>query len=177
MSAHEYDSERPWLRQPLDSDVSYVWFQEYQAQAPGTRSFGLLARLPGCPYTKGQLETVAWEGAWRERVQAWDDHLSKVRVKAIESDARSQARRNRLLAAKLTALADVELDKALDLATRPGGFPFLSPRDMIRVTVDGVKVARLVHGEATENVSTGPDVSRLDVAELRELRKLQRKIA
>lgn len=178
MSASEYDHDRPWVRQPLDSELSFAWLREYLALGMGRRLRDLVKRH-GCPWTWPQLEALAHEHAWRERAEAWDNHLADARDEATEdairSDAKTEARRHKRIARKLQELSENELNKLLKAQKQAEAFGVVSPREALRYAVEGVKLGRLVHGDTTENVGGGPDFSALSAEELRQLRALQQK--
>ena len=149
------------------------------APADRPRSFRRMAKSWGLPWT--EVEASARDNFWKDRALAWDAHLDRVRVDAAEAYAeetgRDVARRHLRPLQKALALAERELDKFLDASAgceMPG---LLTPRDVIRILVQGVKVERLIRGDTTEKVAVeeGPDLSALSVDELRALRDLQAK--
>lgn len=172
-----YNVERPWERQPFDTDLTWLLFQDYLALAK-PRSLRALAQKGG-PLGWTQLETLALDDGWVMRARAYDANLDRLRQETIEREvqetAKQVAKRHATTARKAVTLAGLELDKLL-AAAQQGDMPgLLSPRDVIRFLALGVRTERLVLGEATDQVEARVDLSGLSVEELRELRKLQEK--
>lgn len=174
-----YNLAEPWARQPFDTDLRWALFQDFLAlRMP--RNLRELARK-GSPLTWSELEAAAMEDGWHLRAKAWDQHLDRLRQQTIEHEiqesAKEVAKRHAKAAKMAVELAARELTKYLS-ASREGDMPgLLQPRDVIRFLSLGIRSERLVIGEATDRVDTGPDVSQLSVEELRELAKMQAKLA
>lgn len=179
MSTLDYDLARPWLRQPFDSDLAWALFQDYLSLPP-PRSFGDLAQRPSFPLTLHRLQTLAREDGWVLRAQAWDAHLDELRVSTIErvtqEDAAARAERQGRVGRKLQRLGELEVDKLIKVLERPNDHPgVIQVRDAIRAIGIGVRVERLALGDSTDKIETGPDLSKLSVEDLRNLREMQEK--
>lgn len=175
----DYDLVRPWVRQPCDTDLSWVLFQEFLS-APLPRRLADLARKSVCPLTWHQLESVAFEDGWKDRAAAWDRHLDALRTTTIErvvqEDAKQRAERQGRAGKKLQRLGELEIDKLIKVLERPDDMPgAITLRDAIRAIGIGVRVERLALGESTDKIETGPDLSKLSLDELRKLREIQEK--
>ena len=177
MSPSEYDLERPWLRQPFDTDQGWALFSEWLL-TPAPRSLRDFAQRTRGVWTFGALEALAWEYGWRERAAAWDSHVDVLRFRAVETEletsAKSAARRHGRVARELVELAAKEIAKLLSASKSSDGFGLLRPADVVRFATEGAKLERLVMGDATERVEQqdGTDLSRLDAEELRALKHL-----
>ncbi len=175
----DYDLEKPWVRQPCDTDLSWVLFQEFLS-APIPRRLADLARKNSCPMTWHQLESVAFEDGWKGRAAAWDQHLDNLRTETIEKvvreDAQQRAERQGRAGKKLQRLGEIEIDKLITALERPGeAHGLITVRDAIRAIGIGVRVERLALGDSTDKIETGPDLSKLSVDDLRKLREIQEK--
>lgn len=180
MGVTEYNPAEPWVRQPFDSDLAWPIFQEYLALPPPRRLADLLKR-PGFPLTWSQLESIAWEDAWKLRADKWDEHLDRLRAKTIEKvvqeDAQTRAERQARAGKKLQRLGELATDRLIKiLETNPDfGSTEVTTKDAIRAIGVGVRVERLALGDVTEKIDTGPDLSKLSLEDLRALRELQEK--
>lgn len=176
-----YNPAEPWARQPCDTDLSWALFQAYISQPNPRRLIDLVNQALGMGVSWARLQEMVWEDAWVLRASLWDERLDRIRAETIEQvtreDARARAERHGALARKLQELGEKELDKLLAVARRPDGMPgLIAPRDLIRAVTLGIRTERLALGESTEKVDSGPDLSKLSVEELRELRKLQERV-
>lgn len=88
---------QPWHRQPNESTPAYQAFERYRDQL-ADRSTGRVARELG----KGKRDIDGWSSKWRwvERVAAYDQHLSDLRLQQNE-DAILQMSRRQAEAAQL----------------------------------------------------------------------------
>lgn len=166
------------MRQPFDTDLGFALFSIFLMMAP-PRRIRDLAKTSGIPWT--QLETLAVEGHWQPRAALWDEHLAGIARTTIErvteETAEAVARRQLTLTRRMQTLADREFAALEKLqAQAPDMTGTLSPRDAMRLAVNGIRLERLIMGEVTDRTETAaPDVSALSVEELREARRLQAK--
>lgn len=174
----DYDVVQPWVRQPFDGDLEWALFQDFLTLAGRPRDVRALVRL-GAPVSVPQLEAIAFEKGWNARADRWDEYLDQIRIQTIEDTiqetAREVAQRHGRVSRKAVILAEKELDKYLKAAREGDGLGLLTPRDIIRFLVLGVRTERLVIGEATDRVETEHDLSGLSLDELRTLREIQTK--
>lgn len=172
MSATEWEPDKPWERQPFDTDVSWPVFQRFLLMDP--RSLQGLLRGP-CPYTWAQLQDIAWSTHWKERVELYDSHAWKeaerIKRKANLDDVKASSR----IRSKMQQLAEKELDRLIRIAAQSNDLGSLMPRDVARFAEAAFKMDRLLRGEDTERITTGPDLSSLSVEDLRELRRMTKK--
>lgn len=174
MSASAYEPDKPWARQPWDTDLGFALFQDYLAQAqPRTVK-------PAGGLSWAQVEAMARDCYWWARAALWDDHLAEIREQTIErvteQTAEEVARRQLALTRDLQELASLEIGALRKVAKTANGFPgAIQPRDAIRAALVGIRLERLIMGEATDRTEVGPDLSNLDADDLRRLREIQAK--
>lgn len=172
-----YDSEKPWTRQPFDTDWSWALFSEYLFLPP-PRQLRLLIR-PGLHWST--IEDLSRQDIWRERAACWDRHLDQLRLETIErvteETARQRAERQGKQGKKLARMGELAVDRLTRLleASPEFGATEVSCRDAIRAIGIGVRVERLALGENTDRVDSGPDLSTWSVEDLRALKALQEK--
>lgn len=177
MSATAYDVERPWERQPWDSELGWSLFGDYLI-LPLPRRLQSIVTKSGYPMTV--IRDMAKACYWVERAALWDEHLGDIRTKTIEriaeETAADAARRQLSLTRTMQRLASLEFEKLFSLATRDGEAPgILTPREAIRMADRGIILERLVMGEATDRPEAGPNLDGLTADDLRQLRALQDK--
>lgn len=170
-----YDPDRPWLRQPCDTDQGWALFSDFLAMGPCRK----LAKVPGYADNIDLISGMAYANAWRERARAWDLHLTETRIAEVErvirEDARAMAERHLRMTRDLADLGHSEIRRAKEIADKTDMAAIgVTPNVARRMIVDAIKLDRLITGEATERIAT-PDVSTLSVDELRALRDLQEK--
>lgn len=145
---------------------------------PGRR-LNALAKREGCPYSWTQLEAIAHENAWKDRAQAWDAHLDTMRTKAIETevqeDAKAIARRHAKALRLAFSISERELELLHTAAKNQTMHGLINPGEARRLLETAIKLERLMIGEVTERVDTGPDLSRLDLEDLRRLKDMAKK--
>ena len=176
-----YDPDRPWTRQPCDTDQDWPIFQDYLARRPPRpTSFRKLARAWGVGWTG--LETTAGANGWAERARAWDAHLDGLRLDTAErymvETGEEIAERHLEPVRKMIALGHRELAKYL-AASESGEMPgLLTPAQVALFIRTGATLERLIMGESTAKVEVSgqaPDLSALSLEELRTLRDIQEK--
>jgi hypothetical protein len=177
MSATDWEPDRPWVRQPFDSDIGFALFGDFLV-LPLPRRLSSLVRPDG-PLTLRQIERIAHEAHWQARASFWDEHLANIRTTTIErvteETAEDIARRQLGLTRRMQRLADGELVK-LEKLMMQNDFPgLLTARDALRLGDRGIRLERLILGEATERTEVGPDLKALSIEDLREMRRLQAK--
>jgi hypothetical protein len=133
----------------------------------------------GFPLTWTQLESMAGAAHWSARAALWDEHLSAIRTSTIEriteETAEEVARRQLTLTRRMQRVADRELTK-LEKMGAENDFPgVVTARDALRLAANGIKLERLIMGEATDRTEVGPDLSALSLDDLRQLQGIQAK--
>ena len=179
MHPPSYDIERPWIRQPCDTDARWRAFLGYRDQPLPRTIRGASEALGG--FDVRTLERYSGEDAWPERVAAFDRYLDEERVAVIvdvlAEDARATAARHvGLLRDAQDAAAHVVrqwLD-AIEAGERLEGW---SPGEVRGMIKDMVTLERLVRGEATERVEHGVgfDLSLLSLDEISTMRAIEAK--
>ncbi len=180
----EYDFERPWCRQPCDSEHRWRAFVAFRDLAPPRTLRGASEALTGPdgrPFDLGTLHRWSRSDGWFDRVVAFDRHLDAIKVQVIEDvlaeDARDVANRHASIARDATEAAhSVVRDwlRRLALGERLDGW---SPGDVRGMLKDMITLERLVRGEATERVEHGVgfDLSALTLDEIETMRALEAK--
>lgn len=163
----------PWERQDYDTEESWPLFVAYRDQTRPRR--GVLSAFRGRPVDPVKVARWYREFFWKERAAAYDDHLDEIRRAEIEAMHAEQARE--VAAKHMALLADArevsarELQKLLARA-QESQLEILKPRDLIRLMETTVRFDRLVRGESTDNIDTGPDLSHVDDERLAEIERL-----
>lgn len=175
-----YDFDRPWLRQPCDTERRWRAFQAYRDQARPRTVRGASKALGG--FDVRTLETWSSADGWPERCAAFDRWLDERRIEVIvdvlAEDARAVANRHASIARDAIECAHSVVRDWLDgLAV---GLPLdgWTPNDVRGMLRDMISLERLVRGEATERVEhglSGVDLGKLSIDELEELRRLEAK--
>lgn len=176
-----YDLDRPWVRQPCDTDKRWVAFVAYRNQKQPRSIRGAL-EAAGRPQTDQRtLERWSADDGWRERCVAFDRYLDDHHVAAVvdvlAEDARVVAARHvQLLHDAQEAAASIvhEWLERIEQGERLEGW---SPGEVRGMIKDMLTLERLVRGEATERVEHGIgfDLSRLTLAEVETMRLLEAK--
>lgn len=160
----------PWERQPYDTDESWPIFVAYRDQTLPRR--GLLVLCKGRPVDPIRVAWYHKEHYWPERVAEYDRHLDAIR-RAEREGLLAQTIRE-VTAEHAEVLADArdivrrELEKLLATVRESAG-EVVRVRDLIRLTELVIKSDRLIRGESTENVDTGPDLSHLTNEQLTQI--------
>jgi len=131
-----------WERQSGESARAFQAFTIYRDLGPD-RSITVVARK-----LRKQAALISrWCSQWRwvRRVEAYDSHLDALRRKAREKSIERAERRQLRISRALQAKAAERL-KGLQASD-------LKPRDMITAITEGIKLERLVLGQATEQIS------------------------
>lgn len=174
----EYNPERPWDRQPWDTELGWSLFGDYLI-LPVPRRLQTIASKSGYPLVT--IKGWAKAGYWAERAGLWDDHLADIRTTTIErvteETAEEVARRQLTLTRTLQRVASLEIEKLFAEVSREGSaMGTMTPREALRFAERGIILERLILGEATERTDTGSNpMDQLNVEELRQARALQEK--
>jgi len=181
----DYDHERPWERQPFDTERRWHAFVTYR-NLPKPRTMralheALVASDPHGRWSLRGLERFASDDGWKERIHAydvwedgeWTKHVSTL----LGESARERAGRHLDLLRSMQALAVRACRELLAEASVPGAKLRWSPREISRVVKEALTLERLVHGEVTERTETsvGFDLTRLSIQEVETLRVLEAK--
>lgn len=170
MSASEYDYDRPWHRQPLDTDVSFALLSDYLLLRPGERKWSRVGKHLIKRHIVNASQIAVWESEhrWADRAALYDAHLMAIREDAIAD----MARRHAEFGAGAVSLAQRELARLgrhADRVAANDGLPLLAPRDILRFADVGIRVEREASRLPAAATSTGPDVGQLTLDELRAL--------
>lgn len=175
--AQTYDVERPWTRQPFETERDYARFQTYLHTAP-PRSLTPLAKTLGMGWAA--LDELARDHGWLLRARTYDAHLDRLRLETVdrvtEETAASRARRHMRPLTMALEAAERELAKLAKLSKQAEGPGVLSPRDILRFLEIGIKYQRLIAGDLDPVQRHSVDLSNLSLDELRALRDLQQKV-
>ena len=174
---------RPWERNATESDVHWRCFLRYRntgsmnGDTPGRRVKKNVAELEGVD----QRDLARWsaEHSWRERATLYDMHLDSLALELTEKNIRAMHARHARSARLLQRFAGTEIGKLAAKAEERTHDPVddAKPADVARIMDTGIKLERLASGEATERTehSDGLDLSKLDVEELKMLKRLKEK--
>lgn len=183
-AAAEFDFERPWTRQPFDTDNRWRAFVAYR-ESPLPRSIRrtseiLADPMTGEPFDVRTLERWSSENAWPERVAEFDRYLDAQRVAAtvavLNEDARTTAAFHADLLRKAQHAAASVVNDWLERLARGERLDGWSPGDVRGLLKDTITLERLVRGQATERVEHGVlDLSALTIDEIETLRALEAK--
>lgn len=179
-----YDLERPWERQPCDTERRWFGFVVFRELVPPRTLGACHARLAELdPSGRWNLKAIhGWssQDGWFDRVAAYDRWLDQERVASVSEllneDARDRASRHVGLLRDMQELASRACREILQDA-RSGQRLRWAPREIARVVKEAITLERLVFGEVTERTQTdvGFDLSRLSIDEIQELRMLEAK--
>lgn len=173
--AVECNYERPWVRQPFDTDISFSLLSDYVLLAPGARKASSVGRalVRRGIVSVGQICIWEREHGWPERASAWDRHVQAIREDAIED----MTRRHAAMGFQLSELASRELarlSRHADRIASTEGLPLLQARDILRFVDVGIRVERDANRAQTAPSQSGPDLSELTIDELRALAGISR---
>lgn len=180
----EFDIDRPWTRQPFDTEKRWRAFVVYREQPPPRTIRGVSEILAdpasGKPFDVRTLEQWSSENAWPERCVAYDRHIDERRVEAtmriLEEDARTAAAFHVDLLRKAQQAAASVVHDWLDRLARGERLDAWSPHEVRAMIKDCITLERLVRGQATERVEHGiVDLSALTIDEIETLRMLETK--
>lgn len=177
-----YDIDKPWERQPCDTEARWRAFHAYRDQEP-PRSLRALCTLLGLSHVAGRNRFSTWstEDGWPERCFAYDRYLDARRVELIvdvlAEDAREVANRHAGIARDAIECAHSVVRGWLVRLQANEPLEGWTPTEVRGMLKDMVTLERLVRGEATERVdhSIGFDLSRLSVDEIEIMRLLEEK--
>lgn len=160
-----------WERQPAETDESWLAFRAYRDMPQEVRTIRRAAIA--------SISTLSrWfrEHNWAERVNAYDAALETItleeRTRVLQLAARDVAMDHARMLADASELVSRELAKLVDASRNSDSIGLLRPAEVRRLLETTVKLDRLVRGQATENVKTELDVSKLSIDEVRTLEKL-----
>lgn len=140
-------------RQKIDTNKSFEMFIRYRDMGP-QRSFAKLRAELG--KKKGYENLLGrWSAThgWRQRVMSWDTEEAEVarksRLAAIEKANKEMG----IVAESLWKLAAKDLARHHKrMQAAPDNQPVLSPKELALLTDTGIKLHRLLNGEATANL-------------------------
>lgn len=174
-----YNFDRPWERQPCDTEARWRAFLAYRDQPPPRSVRGASEAMGG--YDQRTLERWSSEDGWPERCAAFDRYLDERRVEVIvdvlAEDARSVANRHAGIARDAIECAHSVVKDWLARINRGERLDGWAPNDVRGMLKDMITLERLVRGEATERVdhTVGLDLSALSIDEIETLRLLEAK--
>lgn len=169
-----YDPEHPWRRQPCDGDAQWAAFCQFLL-APMPRSVTWLARRLNQPHYLIQR----WHDqlGWKLRAERFDSftsqHFEATVTEIVEARATDYTERHMSLLEQCSELAGNELQKYVDASRANTGIGLLTARELITLVDTTIKLERLIRGQATENVKSEIDLSKLSTEDLLLLQDLQ----
>jgi len=133
----------PWERQPKETADQFNKFAVFLALGPSRNIIEMMKKLGLSVGGRGKMQLVAGRKRWYERAAAYDEHLEKLRVTAVETEVQEMAKRHAANAVKIQEKLLARLE-----ALQPQE---LEPSDLIKWFDIAVKVERLSRGLATES--------------------------
>jgi hypothetical protein len=176
-----YDHDKPWNRQPCDTDARWRAFLAFRDQ-PGVRTLrGAQEALTTADKVFDMRTLERWTSAfaWPERCAAFDRYLDDARVAVLvdvlEESTRETAARHASIARDAIEAARSVVDSWLERLGRGERLDGWSPNDVRGMLKDMITLERLVRGEATERVEHGIgfDLSRLSLDEIETMRAIE----
>lgn len=149
----ELDEKRPWERQEGEPPKSYQAFCMYrdmpyqdrsnilQAYIRHDRSLNAVAKAKGC--TPQNIQYMSSVYRWRERSEAYDEHLDELNRQEQEAEIISMLKLHAKIAQQMVNKA---ARKFLQISESD-----MSVSDAIKMFEVGVKYERLSRGDTTEN--------------------------
>jgi hypothetical protein len=168
---------RAWERQDGEPENAYEAFKGYVYQTPPRRLVHSSVK-----HGTSELSNLYNEWRWQERSLAYDRHVQKIRDDEREALFR-QDEKDRVgkMLTVLEGMGEVltrEVGKLMkdSMASQVSGL--LKPSELNKLMVTWITMQRLIHGESTSNVGVvDPSLEKLSIEELRELQRLQAKLA
>lgn len=152
-ATEQWDAEQPWNRQPCDTDDTWPLFVRY-VQCALPRRVDVLARAVHLPITR--IEQVARDAYWHDRAIAYDNWVHQQYnaqvVTYVLEHARDTAAQHVAILDMGLELAFIEFERMLRAAKEQTMHGMISPRELIRLTTEFVKLRRLLTGESTERI-------------------------
>lgn len=146
LAVRNIDSEPKWEKQPKESYTAFEQFRLYREMGP-ERAFTRVAAEVGIRYEHVCERARIWR--WKERVDAWEKHLDKLRQQEFENEGRSMARRH----ARIGMLIQNKAEEAIgQLVFDNDNKPTAS--DVAKLAEMGTKIERAARGENTEETAS-----------------------
>lgn len=174
----------PWERQPRENDREWCLFLAYRDSlypaglggAREPRNIARLARDLGEPAQS--LYELARTFSWVWRAAHYDRDVDRRQQSLARSEQERVAVEHERLRGKARQLAELELDKLLQLAVTQPDQLAISPRELIRLVEMVFLQDRLATGEATAHVKVSRagrmDLAKLNYEQLLQLREIQK---
>jgi hypothetical protein len=167
----------PWERQDEEPETAYTAFKGYVYQTPPRR----LVHSSAVQGT-AQLSSLFNEWRWAERALAYDRHVQKIRdaerEALIKEDEKTRMASQLTMIKGLQQIANREITKLLRDTERSEAFGTVRVSELNKMIAAAITLERLIRGESTENVGmVDVNVQKLTIDELRELQRLQAKMA
>jgi hypothetical protein len=143
--------DRPelWERQHREPTRAFQAFATYRDMGP-ERAIRKLAQDINKSVTLLATWSVRW--FWQERVEAYEDHMERIKLRAQEQEREEMGKRQAHEGKTLQDFAVAALASLIGPDGRPKADARLTPSVVARLMEVGVKIERLARGESTENV-------------------------
>lgn len=165
-----------WERQDGEPEAAYEAFKGYVYQMPPRRLVHSSVK-----HGTAELSTLYNDWRWQERALAYDRHVQKVRDDErdalIRQDEKERTAAQISLLKGLEDVANREIAKLINDSKNTQVSGLVKVADLNKMVGQIILMRRLIHGESTENVTMAVDLKKLSVDELRELQRLQAKMA
>lgn len=148
-----------WERQADEHPKPWDAFVCYRDLGP-TRSVTQALKVAGKKEgTRGWFERWSTKYTWVDRCVAYDAHCDKIHLAAADKETARWARTQMQAARRMLECG---------LASMEAGTSDLPPKEARQYSETGIKLMRLLSGEATERTESGDTIG---IAEFRELRR------
>lgn len=113
MPESQKPQETPWLQLEGEADAAYAGFCVYR-DLPGKRSIARAALKLALNHRT--LELYSSQTGWPERAKAYDEHLRRIKLTAVEDEVREQAK---AFVAELKIINERFLERAHSMLDSP----------------------------------------------------------
>jgi len=165
-----------WERQDGEPEAAYEAFKGYVYQLPPRRLVHSSVK-----HGSAELSALYNDWRWSERALAYDRHVQKIRDEErdalLRQDEKERTASQIALLKGLEEVANRELAKLINDSKNTQVSGLVKVADLNKMVGQIILMRRLIHGESTENVDVNVDLKKLSVEELRELQRLQAKMA
>lgn len=170
------ETVQPWERQDGESEKDYEAFRGYVFQPKPRRLAHSSAK-----HGTAELSKLYREWRWQERVIAYDRHTQRIRDderdELLRQDEKSRMAKMVEVLEGAGQVINREMTKLIRDTARSEAFGTVRVSDLNKLMGTWITMQRLIHGQSTENVAINADLQNLSVDEIRELQRLQAKLA
>jgi hypothetical protein len=160
-----------------ETPMAFDAFLIYRAIGP-TRSIKKTARKIKKHYS--QIEKWSAKYNWIARAKRWDEEVAQAEAEAELAEIKAMRRRQIKMALEMQNISSKELKKVKEISKKYKEAPVVDTKVALKMAELGTNLERLNRGEPNEisetTVVEQPDYSNLSADDLRELRRIKRKM-